>query len=316
MIVTVFGGSGFVGRHVVKALAAKGHRVRVAVRRPDLAGFLTSAGGVGQIALMQANVRYPSSVLAAVQGADVVVNCVGILAESGRQSFTALHSRGAAVIAEAASAVHAKLVHISAIGADKASESAYAVSKGLAEEAVLKLSKDAIILRPSVVFGAEDQFLNRFAKMATLSPALPLIGSDTKFQPVYVGDVAEMVVKGVEGRLKAGAVYELGGKETLSFKDILAHLLKIIDRKRVLVPVPFGLAKMMGTVLQYAPTTPLTRDQVLMLEHDNVVSSEAVTAGLTLVGVGIDAKTITDIAPSYLWRFRPQGQFNAITTAA
>ena len=311
-LVTVFGGSGFIGRHVVRALARDGWRVRVAVRRPDLAGHLQPLGGVGQIVAVQANVRFPESVAQAVQGADAVVNLVGILSESGKQSFDAVQARAPGVVAEAARAAGvARFVQMSAIGADRASRGLYGRSKAAGEEAVLAVYPDAVILRPSVVFGPEDQFFNRFAAMARMSPALPLVGGGrTLFQPVFVGDVAEVVALAGSGAVPGGPqAYELGGPETLSFKDILRYVLKTTCRRRLLAPLPFGLARMAGRVLQILPNAPLTADQVAMLETDNVVSQEARAAGRTLEGLGIVPTPFDAVAPSYLWRFRRAGQF-------
>ncbi|AXS39149.1 complex I NDUFA9 subunit family protein [Breoghania sp. L-A4] len=312
-LATVFGGSGFVGRHVVRALAQRGWRIRVAVRRPDLAGFLQPMGGVGQIQPVQANLRYRWSVDQAVDGADAVINLVGVLAQSGKQTFDAVHAFGAGAVAEAArGAGIANVVHLSAIGADAQSNSGYARSKAAGEAAVRETLKAAVIMRPSIVFGPEDDFFNRFAGMARMSPALPLIGGgETKFQPVFVGDVAEAIARAVEGEARAGATYELGGPQVKSFRECLELMLEIIGRKRLLLPVPFAAARMIGRVAQRLPGAPLTLDQVRMLEHDNVVSSAAREAGLTLDGLGIQPDTMAAILPSYLWRFREHGQYDA-----
>lgn len=312
-LVTVFGGSGFVGRHVVRSLARRGWRVRVAVRRPDLAGFLQPLGGVGQILPVQANLRYRWSVDQAVAGADAVVNLVGLLQESGKQNFDAVHVFGAGAIAEAArGAGISNVVHLSAIGADANSNSSYARTKAAGEAAVRETVSKAVIMRPSIVFGPEDDFFNRFASMARFSPALPLIGGgETKFQPVFVGDVAEAVAKAVDGEAQAGATYELGGPQVKSFRECLELMLEIIGRKRLLLPVPFGVARMAGRFLQHVPGAPLTVDQVRLLEHDNVVSAAAAAAGLTLDGLGLQADSMAAILPSYLWRFREHGQFDA-----
>src|SRR5262245_28319477 len=220
-LITVYGGSGFLGRHVIRALCKRGYRIRVAVRRPELAGHLQPLGRVGQIHAVQANLRYPNSVEAAARGADVVINLVGILFERGRQRFDTVQSFGAEAVALAASAYGARLVHVSAIGADENSASAYARSKGIGEKLVLSARPSATVLRPSVVFGPEDDFFNRFASLASVLPALPLVGGGhTRFQPVYVGDVAAAVVEAVEGRAKDGAIYELGGPEVKTFKEI------------------------------------------------------------------------------------------------
>ncbi|MGL4488384.1 MAG: complex I NDUFA9 subunit family protein [Rhizobiaceae bacterium] len=315
-LVTVFGGSGFVGRHVVRALAKRGYRVRVAVRRPDLAVHLQPLGGVGQIQAVQANLRFRWSVDRAVQGADHVVNLVAILHEGGQQRFDALQDFGARAVAEAARAVGAGLTHISAIGVDKDSESKYASTKALGEAAVLETIKDAVILRPSIIFGPEDGFFNKFADMARFAPGLPLIGGGlTKFQPVYVGDVAEAIARSVDGALKGGKTYELGGPDVRSFKELMEQMLTVIERKRLLLPLPFWAAKIIGSVAGILPNPVLTRDQVTMLETDNIVSEQAIKNGLTLEGMGIAPRTMDSVLPSYLWRFRVRGQFQKTTAA-
>lgn len=317
-LVTIFGGSGFVGRHLVRALAKDGWRIRVAVRRPDLAGHLQPLGAVGQIHAVQANLRYRDSVARAVQGADAVVNLVGILAESGRQKFASVQAQGARVIAEeAAKAGITNLVHLSAIGADAASESDYARSKGLGEAAVRAAVPSAVILRPSIIFGPEDQFFNRFANLARFTPALPLIGGgETKFQPVFVGDVADAAKAALNGLAKPGATYELGGPETRSFKALLEYILTVTGRKRMLVSLPFPIAKMQASVLELLPGKLLTVDQVKLLETDNVVSAAAEAEGRTLAGLGIQPKTYEAIVPTYLYSFREHGQFARAETAS
>jgi NADH dehydrogenase len=312
-LVTVFGGSGFIGRHAVRALVRDGWRVRVAVRRPDLAGHLQPLGGVGQIVAVQANLRFPESVAQAVRGSDAVVNLVGILAESGKQSFASVQAEGPRIVAEAArQAGAARFVQMSAIGADRASKAAYGLTKAAGEDAVLQIYPDATILRPSIVFGPEDDFFNRFAAMARISPVLPLIGGGkTRFQPVFVGDVAQVVAMGASGKIGGGAAaYELGGPEVMTFEQILRYVLKVTGRKRILAPLPFGLAKMQARVLQLLPNAPLTVDQVTMLETDNVVSDEAAAAGRTLQGVGVTPTPVEAVVPTYLWRFRKSGQFD------
>ena len=318
-LVTVFGGSGFVGRHVVRALARRGYRIRVAVRRPDLAGFLQPIGGVGQISFVQANLRYRQSVDRAVEGSDHIVNCVGILFETGRNTFDAVQDFGARAVAEAARAAGAKLTHISAIGADDASGSVYARTKARGEAAVMKAVPDAVILRPSIVFGPEDGFFNKFATMARYAPALPLVGGGhTKFQPVYVADVAEAVARSVDGAVARGRTYELGGPEVLSFRQCLEMMLRVVDRKNPLVPLPFGIASLIGSVASLVPfvAPPLTADQVTLLRSDNVVSDAARSEGRTLEGLGIDPVLAEAILPSYLVRYRPQGQFTKIDRTA
>ncbi len=311
-LVTVFGGSGFVGRAVVRSLAKAGYRVRVAVRRPDLAGFLQPLGAVGQIQAVQANLRYPASVKAAAAGSDIVINCVGILAEGGNQRFLAVQAQGAKHVAEAAREVSARLIHVSAIGADAQSASAYARSKAQGEAAVRAAVPDAIILRPSIIFGQDDSFFNRFAGLSTVSPVLPLIGGgETLFQPVYVGDVAEAVLIAADGCAKPGTTYELGGPQQSSFRSLLETLCEVTGRKPLLLPVPFFAAQIMGRILGLLPNPQLTEDQVELLKSDNVVSEEAVKDQRTLEGLGITPKSVASIIPTYLWRFRKTGQFAA-----
>jgi len=310
-LVTVFGGSGFLGRNVVRALCKRDYRVRVAVRRPELAGHLQPLGRVGQIHAVQANLRYPTSIDAAMRDSHVAINLVGILTESGAQTFGAVQAKGAETVAKAAAAAGARMVHVSAIGADKNSLSAYARAKAAGEEAVLAAVPAATILRPSVVFGPEDQFTNRFASLARISPVLPLIGGGlTRLQPVYVGDVAVAVADAADGKTRAGATYELGGPEVLTMREIIEIILAITERKRMLISLPFSLAKVNALLLQFAPGAfKLTSDQVELLRSDNVVSDTAKTAGLTLEGLGIAPDSLEAIAPQYLWRFRATGQF-------
>ena len=309
-LVTVFGGSGFLGRHVVRALARQGYRIRPAVRRPDLAGHLQPLGRVGQIHAVQANIRYPASVEAAVRGADVVINLVGILFERGKQRFEAVQAEGAHTVAQAAAAAGARLIHVSALGADPDSPARYARSKAAGETAVLAAVPDATILRPSIVFGPEDDFFNRFAALARLSPALPLIGGGaTKFQPVFVGDVAQAIASAVGGRAKGGTIYELGGPEVRTFRELMEYVLAVTERRRLLVPLPFGLAKLKAQFLQLLPTPLLTPDQVELLRSDNVVSPAAQAEGRTLQALGVAPTALEAVVPSYLWRFRKAGQF-------
>jgi NADH dehydrogenase len=308
-LVTVFGGSGFVGRHVVRALARAGWRVRAAVRRPDLAGHLQPLGILGQIHAVQANLRYPESVRAAVEGSDAVVNAVGILFETGRQRFPAVQAEGAGTVAEAAAAIGARMVHISAIGADPQSASAYARSKAEGEAKVRAAVPGAVILRPSIVFGPEDGFFNLFAGLARISPVLPLVGGGkTCFQPVYVGDVAKAALKAAEGQAAPG-VYELGGPEVKTFKELIELILQVTERKRLLVPLPFWAASLQASVLQFLPNPLLTPDQVRLLKTHNIVSHAAIDAGRTLEGLGIPPTALLTILPSYLARFRRTGQF-------
>jgi len=313
-LVTVFGGSGFLGRHVVRALAQRQYRIRAAVRRPELCGYLRPMGRVGQINAVQANLRYPESITAAVRDADIVVNLVGILFERGAQRFDAVQVEGAEAVALAAKAAGARLVHISAIGADENSLSHYARSKAEGEQRVLAADPSATVMRPSIVFGPEDDFFNRFAALARIAPALPLPGGGhTRFQPVFVGNVAEAIAKAVDGGAKAGAIYELGGPDVRSFKDLMEFTLATIQRRRLLVPVPFPVMKLQAAVLQFLPKPPLTPDQVELLRNDNVVSDDARGDGRTLEALGIIPETVDAIVPSYLWRFRKAGQFDART---
>jgi uncharacterized protein YbjT (DUF2867 family) len=312
-LVTVFGGSGFLGRYVVRRLAREGWLVRVAVRRPDEALFCKTAGHVGQVTPVAANVRDQGSVRAAVSGAAAVINLVGILFQAGRQRFDAVHAQGAANVATAAAAAGVRtLAHVSAIGADPQSPSAYARSKAGGEAAVAKAFPAATILRPSIVFGPEDDFFNRFAKMALVSPALPLIGGGTtRFQPVYALDVAEAIARAVEHpEIHAGKTYELGGPRIYSFRELMTLMLAEIGRKRCLCSVPFALASLKGAVLQSIPLIkpPLTADQVKLLKRDNVVGPQA--AGFA--ALGITPTALEPILPTYLDRYRPHGYYSRV----
>jgi uncharacterized protein YbjT (DUF2867 family) len=311
-LVTIYGGSGFIGRHVVRAIAKTGARMRVAVRRPELAGHLQPLGGVGQINPVQANVRFPNSLLAPAQGADAVINLVGILFPSGKQTFTSVQDEGARHVAEAARAAGAQaLVQVSAIGADPGSPSVYARSKAAGEAAVRDVFPGAVILRPSVVFGPEDDFFNRFAALARIAPVLPLIGGgNTKFEPVFAGDVAKAVIAALTGTAEAGVPYELGGPEVLTLKEVMERVLTYTMRKRLLVPVPFWLARLKGAFLQLLPNPMLTVDQVKLLQTDTVVSEDAKRAGRTLEGLGIAPVAIAAVVPAYLEQYRPRGQFS------
>lgn len=314
-LVTIYGGSGFLGRHVVRALAKRHYRIRVAVRRPELAGHLQPLGRVGQIHAVQTNLRNAASVEAAARGADVLINLVGILFERGRQRFDAVHTYGAEQVALAAHAHGAGLVHISAIGADENSTSHYGRSKAQAEKLVLTAQPQTVIMRPSIMFGPEDDFFNRFASLARMSPFLPLVGGGaTRFQPVFVGDVATAIADAVDGKLRGGATYELGGPEVRTFKELMQFVLATIERKRLLLPIPFFAAKFMGSVMQFMPKPMITPDQVESLRTDNVVSDAAIKEGRTLPGIGIEPDSIEAIVPSYLWRFRKTGQFRTLPT--
>ena len=312
-IITVFGGSGFVGRHIVRALAKAGYRVRVAARRPHLAQDLRVMGVVGQVQLVQANVRVASSVERALEGASGVVNLVGVLNESGRQTFTRLHALGAKTVAEAAaSAGIDRVVHVSAIGADADSPSRYARTKAEGESAVATARPTATILRPSIVFGAGDSFFNRFASMARFVPALPLFGGGkTRFQPVFAGDVARAVLAALESDDARGRTYELGGPGVYSFAELMRFILEEIDRPRVLLPLPWAVGNVIAMGAEIAAILPfvepvITRDQLVQLKRDNVVS-EGVG---TLADLGIAGETIDAIVPAYLGRYRRHGQFH------
>ena len=310
MLVTVFGGSGFLGRHVVRALAKLGYRIRVAVRRPELAGFLQPLGRVGQIHAVQANVRHPASVEAAVRDAAIVVNLVGILFERGRQRFAPVQAAGAASVAKAAAQIGARMIHVSALGADQSAHARYARTKAEGEAAVLAAAPTATIFRPSIVFGPEDDFFNRFGALARISPALPLIGGGrTRFQPVFAGDVAAAIAKAADGQTQPGTIYELGGPEIRTFRELMEFVLRTTERRRLLVPIPFAIARLQALFLQFLPKPLLTPDQVELLKRDNVVSTEAIEQGRTLEGLGIDPAAYEAIVPTYLWRFRKTGQF-------
>ena len=305
-LVTVFGGSGFVGRHTVRALAKAGWRIRVAVRYPNQAFFLRPAGTVGQIAPLKWDVTDPEQVAAAVEGADAVVNLTGILVPRG-QSFADVHADGARNIAEAAARAGASaLVHVSAIGADSESASHYAQSKAEGEARLRAAFPAATILRPSIIFGPEDNFFNRFAGLARFVPALPLVGGGkTRFQPVFVGDVAAAIAAALSREATRGKTYELGGPMTYSFKELMQIVLRETGRRRALVPVPFGIALFKSFFLQMMPSPLLTPDQVRLLRRDNVVSPTA----LTLADLGITPNSVEAEVPSYLWRFRAKGEY-------
>ena len=313
-LATVFGGSGFVGRYVVRALARRGWRVRAAVRRPDLAGHLQPMGAVGQIHAVQANLRFPDSVLAAAQGADIVVNAVGVLVSGGKQTFDAVHVEGARSIARAAREAGARhLIHVSAIGADARSAASYARSKAAGEAAVLVEFPAAIILRPSIVFGPEDEFFNRFAAMARMSPLLPLIGGGrTRFQPVHVEDLAAAVANAAEGAGTPGTVYEIGGPEVLTFRRLLDLTQEWSGRDRAYLRLPIWAAKLQALLTWPLPNAirPVTVDQVRMLQRDNVVSEAAKAEGRTIAELGVEhPNPVGVVVPTYLERFKPRGQF-------
>jgi NADH dehydrogenase len=319
-LVTIYGGSGFVGRYVARAMAQAGWRVRVAVRRPNEAIFVRPYGTPGQVEPVPCNIRDEASVRAAARGADAVVNCVGTFDRGGRNSFQAVQAEGATRIARiAAEEGVAHLVHISAIGADAAGESLYAQSKAAGEAGVTAAFPGAVILRPSIVFGPEDGFFNRFGAMARLGPVLPLVGAGTRFQPVHVVDVAAAAAKGAMGQAAPG-VYELGGPDAESFRALMRRMLAVIRRRRLILPLPFWVAGAMAAVFDFVqfasggliPNPVITRDQVKSLRTDNVVAPGA----RTLADLGITPTAMDTVLPEYLWRYRPSGQFTAIKESA
>jgi NADH dehydrogenase len=316
-LVTVFGGTGFLGRHVVRALLKRGWRVRAAVRRPDLAGHLQPLGLIGWVQAVQANVRYRWSVDRAVAGADAVINLVAVLGNSGRQRLDAVNVFGARAVAEATRGAGIKrLVHVSALGADPESPSAYGQSKAAGEAAVFETVPNAVAMRPSFIFGPEDQFFNRFAGLARFSPVFPVIGGGgTRVQPVFAGDVARAIVDSLEGKAEPGRTYELGGPEVKTLRECIEFALAGADRRRLLLPLPWSLSRAAGAVLQYLPGRLITVDQVRQLERDNVVSEAAEAERRTLAGLNIEPTSIAAIVPSYLVRFRPRGQFERRRTA-
>jgi NADH dehydrogenase len=319
-LVTIFGGSGFVGRYIARRMAKEGWRVRVAVRRPNEALFVRPYGTPGQVEPVACNIRDDASVRAVIRGADAVVNCVGILNRSGKNTFDAVQAEGAGRIARiAASEGVGQMVHVSAIGADAQSDSAYSRTKAEGEAAVLATFPDAVILRPSIIFGTEDGFFNRFASMSRMGPILPVVGANTRFQPVYVDDVAQAAVKGVLGQAAPG-VYELGGPEVDSFRGLMGRMLAVIQRRRAVVNVPFWVANIMGfafdalqaVTLGLIENKVITRDQVRNLRRDNVVSPGA----KGFADFGIQPTAMEAVLPDYLWRFRTSGQYAAIKASA
>jgi uncharacterized protein YbjT (DUF2867 family) len=306
-VATIFGGSGFIGRYIVERLAKRGWIMRIAVRRPDQALFLKPLGDIAQIVPMAANIRHERSVAAAVQGVDVVINLVGLLHESGRQRFNAVHVEGVRRLARAAaSAGVSRFLHLSALGADAQSPSLYARTKAVGEATLHEHFPGAIVLRPSVVFGPEDDFFNRFAAMARFSPALPLIGGGRmRFQPVYVGDVADAAVHALENPTFAGQTFELGGPRVYTFKELMELLLAVIGRRRLLLPLPFPLAALQAAILGLLPNPPLTLDQLRLLRRDNVLSGKLPG----LAELGVQATGPEAILASYLSPYRLGGQF-------
>ncbi|WP_285674072.1 complex I NDUFA9 subunit family protein [Paralimibaculum aggregatum] len=308
-IVTVIGGSGFVGRYIVQAMAREGWRVRVGCRRPHEAHFVRPYGVVGQVEPIQCNIRDDASIARIVAGAQVVINCVGVLFESGKNSFAATQAEGAARVARLAAAAGAtRIVQISAIGADPESPSEYARSKAAGEAAVREAMANATILRPSIIFGTEDQFFNRFAKMARLMPVLPIVGGATRFQPVWVQDVAEATMRVATGGAQPG-VYELGGPNIYTFRALIDMMLHAIRRRRLVIDMPFWMARLQGSMLGMLPDPPLTRDQVLLLERDNVVAEGA----RGFAELGIEPEAPEGIIDSYLYAYRPYGQYASLT---
>jgi NADH dehydrogenase len=318
-LVTIFGGSGFVGRYIARRMAKEGWRVRVAVRNVNEAMFVRTYGVVGQVEPVFCNIRDDDSVAVVTDGADAVVNCVGVLDETGKNTFSAVQAEGAARIARIAAAHGvARMVHISAIGADADADSVYAQTKAQGEAGVLEHMPDAVILRPSIIFGAEDAFFNRFAGMSRFGPVLPVIGADTKFQPVYVDDVAAVATNAVLGQVPAG-VYELGGPDVHSFRELMQLMLGVIRRRRLIVNIPFWAARSMASVFAIVRALslglvkgPVTKDQVINLGVDNVVSDDA--KGFDALGMRPTA--MEAVLPDYLWRFRPSGQYDAIKESA
>jgi len=318
-LVTIYGGAGFVGRYIARRMAKAGWRVRVAVRRPNEAMHVKPYGVVGQVEPVFCNIRDDASVRAAMQGADAVVNCVGTFDRGGKNNFQAVQHEGAARIARiAAESGIASMVHLSAIGADAEGDSLYAQSKGEGEEAVLAHMPQAVILRPSVIFGPEDQFFNRFASMSRMGPVLPVVGADTKFQTVFVDDVAQAAERALLGHAEPG-IYELGGPDVNSFRELMQKMLGVVRRRRLIVNIPFPVARVMATVMDAVQFISLglipaqiTRDQVVSLRSDNVVSEGA----KGFAELGIRPAALEAILPEYLWRFRPAGQYEAIKESA
>ena len=319
-LVTIYGGSGFVGRYITRRMAKAGWRVRVAVRRPNEAIFVKPYGVVGQVEPVLCNIRDDASVREAMMGADAVVNCVGILAEDSKNKFDSVQSEGAERVARlAAERGVSALVHISAIGADENAESDYARTKALGEAGVIEHMPSAVILRPSIVFGQEDQFFNRFASMTKLGPVLPVVGADTRFQPVYVDDIAKAAEKALTDRVAPG-VYSLGGPDVASFRELMQTMLDTIRRRRLIVNIPFFAARIMAFGFDLLQTLSvglikngmITRDQVRNLARDNIVAPE----DKGFADLGITPTALSSVLPEYLWRFRPSGQYDAIKESA
>jgi NADH dehydrogenase len=305
MLVTVFGGAGFIGRHIVQRLAAAGHSIRIAGRDTERAARLCTMGGVGQITPVASSVTDEVSSARAVAGADIVINLVGILFESRAGDFQRIQAEGAGRVARLAAAAGAKqFLHLSAIGADASSPSLYAQTKAAGEAAVLAAFPGAIILRPSVVFGPDDQFFNRFAGLAAMLPFMPVVAGDTRFQPVYVGDVADAAMAALSDPSAAGKVFELGGPRVMSMRQVLRYILDVTGRRRPMIALPEGFVRLQARLGELLPTPPLTRDQLILLGKDNVVSPNA--SGFQ--ALGIEPKAVEAIVPAYLARFRQGGQ--------
>ncbi|KEJ90722.1 complex I NDUFA9 subunit family protein [Sulfitobacter donghicola] len=318
-LVTIYGGSGFVGRYIARRMAMEGWRVRVAVRRPNEALFVKTYGVVGQVEPVLCNIRDDASVASVMKGADAVVNCVGVLTESGKNTFEAVQAEGAERIARLASdAGISRMVHVSAIGADADGESKYSQTKAKGEAGVLKHQPEAVILRPSIIFGPEDEFFNRFAGMTRFGPVLPIVGAKSKFQPVYVDDVAQAAVAGVLGEAKG--IYELGGPEQMTLREMMEQMLLVIRRRRLVLNIPFFAARFIAFMMDMVQLLSLgivknvlaTRDQVKSLRSDNVVAEDA--QGFD--ALGIEPVDAASVLPEYLWRFRPSGQYDAIKESA
>ena len=314
-LITVFGGSGFVGRHVVETLTKRGYRVRIAVRRPEVAYYMLQIGEVGQTQMMKTNVRNRESVGRALIDADAAVFLPGLLYSQGKNNYKNVQVEGAKNVAELAASAGIPLIHMSALNADINSNLSYPKTKALGEQAVQKAHKGAIIMRPSVIFGQEDSFFNKLADMSRFTWMLPMFGGgETKLQPVYVGDIANFVVAAIEGHIPAGKIYELGGKEVITYRHAIEEMLKVIMRKKALVSVPFGIGSLIGGIFGLLGKIPMiptvtTSEQIKMLKKDCIVSEEAKLEGRTLEGVGITPRAMEAVLPSYLWRFRPHGQF-------
>ena len=313
-LVTIFGGSGFVGTQLVQVLARQGYRIRVAVRRPDLAGHVKPLGAVGQVVPMQANLRNAESVMAAVRGASIVINLTAIGLEGGKQRFRAINVMGAKNVAEAARAAGVnRLIHMSILGADENSPSAFARSRGLGETEVLKAFPSAIIFRPSIIFGTDDGFFNLLGSLARMLPVMPLFGATTRFQPVYVGDVADAFAAAVNGNAKPGKIYELGGPDIETQRELVERVLAETNRTNPVLALPEWVGRLIALPMSLLPKPLVTSDQLTLLQIDNVVSDAAIRDKLTLQGLGITPRPLEAVLPSYMWRFSRNGQFDRQT---